>query len=153
MKDTRREFIQKALAVAISSQFAMHAVAQGRSSSKSTDSEGAAADPLEGASAQTFEPWIGSSFRASLKNAFVGTLTLVAVDGAKDEEALGVPSARGAAITTFALRFRKVGAPLAQATYTLEHDWLGTFSLLLVPSGLRGSTSTSSAVFTLLKVR
>jgi hypothetical protein len=32
----------------------------------------------------------------------------------------------------------------------LAHDWLGTFPLFLVPSGLAGPTSTCMAVFTML---
>jgi hypothetical protein len=56
----------------------------------------------------------------------------------------------GPAITSFSLRFRKTGVALPQGTYTMDHDWLGTFPLFLVPAGKSGSQSTYTATFSVL---
>jgi hypothetical protein len=118
---------------------------------------------LDGISMQTFEPWIGSTFRISLNNKSKGSLVLLSVNDmtaeTKDTAGSSIPvgpigpvrrSLSGPAMTSFALHFRGSGAALAQDTYMLSHDWLGTLPLLLVPSGLSGSRPTCTAVFSLL---
>ena len=152
MDSTRRHFLQRAAGVALCAQFPFHGIAQNRSAGDDRRPENEAPDPLAGVSAEAFEAWIGSRFRATLNRRPAGILTLVSVTAA---ESPTVPSsARGPAaapaVTSFSLRFSKVGAPLIQATYTLEHEWLGAFQLLLVPSGLRTTPATCTAVFTLL---
>ena len=54
--------------------------------------------------------------------------------------------------TSFSLLFRRSGAALPQDTYMLDHDWLGTFPLFLVPSGDITNSSTCTATFTLLSL-
>jgi len=115
---------------------------------------------FDGVSSQTFEPWIGSSFAVSLNSKPRGSLLLLSVDE-MNNQATDTPAGReivpqssrasqsaGTPTTTsFALHFQGSGAPLEQNTYTLSHEWLGTFPLLLVPSGLPGPQPTCTAVF------
>ena len=120
---------------------------------------------LKDASAQTFEPWIGSSFRISLDSRQLGSLVLVSVDetgtktpNSNDRWDSSAPplnrivTQQGAAapsMVTFSLHFQGSGKILPQDTYILSHDWLGTFPLFLVPSGPGGKTAYT-ATFTLL---
>jgi len=116
-----------------------------------------------GVSPATFEPWIGSRFRVSKKSKALGSLVLLSVnvvETAKPKVSAPVRFQDNSVsisrfvktleINTFSLRFRRSGSPLPQDTYTLDHNWLGTFPLFLVPSGLTGQTSTCTAIFALL---
>jgi hypothetical protein len=150
MHPTRRQFVCIAAGSAFCAQFPLRGIAQNRGSGGDRTAE--AEDPLAGVSAETFAAWIGSQFRATLKRQPAGTLTLLSVTTLEPKP--GTSSATKAvasrAMTSFALRFSKMGAPLSQETYTLEHDWLGTFPLLLVPSGTHTTPATCTAVFSLL---
>jgi hypothetical protein len=115
-----------------------------------------------GVSPATFEQWIGSRFRVSKKNRTQGSLVLFSVS------VIEIPKPRVSTpvtfqtnsvsifklvktpeINTFSLRFRRSGIPLPQDTYMLDHNWLGTFPLFLVPSGLTGQATTCTAIFSL----
>jgi hypothetical protein len=93
-------------------------------------------------STETFEQWIGSSFKLSLNGKLVDTLVLISVKKSNSPEALNgsrasrmvgkIPSASIApSISSFSLRFRGTGNALPQDTYTLTHSWLGAFPLFL----------------------
>ena len=160
MNPTRRIFLQNAALSVIAASLTPAAFAQ----TLVTDKNPAfAPDNLalfDGVSSQTFEPWIGASFRVSLNKQPRGSLVLLSVNEMNTEATgtLGSPeivtrigrvpqSANGPMTTSFALHFQGSGTPLEQNTYTLSHDWLGTFPLLLVPSGLHGQRPTCTAVF------
>jgi hypothetical protein len=167
MTPTRRLFIQNAAFSVIAATLFPAAFAQ-----KPPKSQGQTFNPddltaLDGVSMQTFEAWIGSSFRVSLNNKTLSQLVLLSVEemntGAKEESSAGQAVIRrtspvsqappGPAVTSFALRFQGSGAALKQNTYLLSHNWLGNFPLLLVPSGLSGSRPTCTAVFSMLDQR
>ena len=151
MYATRRQFVRLAAGIAFCTQFPLRGIAQNHGSigDQTTETE----DPLAGVTAETFAAWIGSQFRATLNRQPAGTLTLLSVTTVEPKP--GTTSVAkvvaSPAMTSFALRFSKTGAPLTQETYTLEHDWLGTFPLLLVPSGAHTTPATCTAVFTLLQ--
>jgi hypothetical protein len=168
MKSTRRLFLQGAALSALATGFPLSTLAQEllNSGAKGFDPEVLAI--FDGVSAQTFEPWIGSQFRVSLNNLQQGSLVLLSVEEAEARASVELtaepslenplhrigplPSTSNApAMTSFSLQFQRTGSPLRQETYMLSHDWLGTFPLLLVPSGLAGTPSTCTATFTLLK--
>ena len=148
MQPTRRQFVRIAAGIAICAQFPFRGIAQNRGSDVGRAPE--TEDPLAGMTAETFSAWIGSEFRATLKRQPAGTLTLLSVTTLepKPGTSSAVKAAASPATTSFALRFSKTGSPLTQETYTLEHDWLGTFQLLLVPSG---APAACTAVFNLLQ--
>jgi len=153
MHSTRREFFRKAASIGYCALFPLAGIAQSRKIHAGPYPAREGPDQLVGLTAETFEAWVGSQFRAVLNRKSAGTLTLVSVTTLDPK--LEIPSAakaaRSPAITGFALQFSKAGAPLLQETYTLEHDWLGTFPLLLVPSGAHTTPATCTAVFTLLR--
>ncbi len=156
MNSTRRKFLQQAVGVVLCAQIVLPGIAQTHNAGEARKLESETPDPLAGISAATFEAWIGSPFRATLNRKPMGALTLVSVTTLESSaaSALSARAAREAAsVSSFALKFSKTGAPLTQATYTLEHDWLGTLPLLLVPSGLRTTPATCTAVFSLLNPR
>ncbi|MGB6686747.1 MAG: hypothetical protein WBE76_02790 [Terracidiphilus sp.] len=108
---------------------------------------------------QSFEAYIGSGFRASLNSKPMGTLVLLSVEdmSTKTKDAPDSPAfarqtgqvlrpAREPA-ANFSLHFRGSEAVFPQDTYLLSHDWLGTFPLFLVPSGLSTRRPTCTAVF------
>jgi hypothetical protein len=156
MNPTRRKFIQQAAGVAFCAQIAFPGLAQSHNSGETRRLQSQASDPLAEVNAATFEAWIGSPFQVTLNRKPMGKLTLVSVTTLEPPTASAL-SARAAAaspaVSSFALKFSKTGAPLTQASYTLEHEWLGTFPLLLVPSGLRSAPATCTAVFSLLNPR
>ncbi len=164
MKSTRRQFLVAA-PIAISAASFRTLLAQ-----RNPNPQGRSFDPdslsiLKDASAQTFEPWIGSSFRISLDSRQLGSLVLVSVvetgtktPNSNDRWDSSAPplnrivTQQGAAapsMVTFSLHFQGSGKILPQDTYILSHDWLGTFPLFLVPSGPGGKTAYT-ATFTLL---
>ncbi len=172
MGSTRRNFLQRAVLSAFAVNFPLSALTQ-----KVLSHPGKSFDPetlgiFKGVSCQTFEPWIGSRFGVSLNNMPQGSLILVSVDDADSEtgpttsaETKEEPyrantvlrigpisgSSKVSAISSFSLHFQRIGNALPQDTYMLSHDWLGTFPLFIVPSGLFGAQSTCAAIFALLK--
>jgi hypothetical protein len=161
MTPTRRFFLKGSLTAALASKLFPIAFAQQlfESQVRASDTENSPA--FDGVSRQDFERWIGSSFRLSLNNKQLGSMVLVAVkeidnagvvDNITASHMVGrVPRyLSGPSIDCFSLRFRKTGNALPQGTYTLDHDWLGTFPLFLVPSGAHGGRSTYTATFTIL---
>lgn len=172
MNSTRRLFLQKAALSIVAVNFPLSAFCQKllNSQTKGFDPETLAI--FNGVSSQTFEPWIGSRFRVSLNNKPRGSLVLLSVDDADSETGSETSagtkqepyrantvrrigpvsgSSKESAITSFSLHFQRVGNALPQDTYMLSHNWLGTFPLFIVPSGLSGAQSTCTAIFTLLK--
>jgi hypothetical protein len=170
MKPTRRLFLQSAALSALATGLPLSAFAREllNTGTKGFDPEVLAI--FDGVSAQTFEPWIGSKFGVSLNNLHQGSLVLQSVKEAEAEAGANAELAAGPYLestfrrvsplpgtsnappmTSFSLQFQRTGSPLRQETYMLSHDWLGTFPLLLVPSGLAGTPSTCTATFTLLK--
>jgi hypothetical protein len=165
MRPSRRHFLQETALSILAAQIPFSAFAQ-----KISGNQGKEFDPenlaiFDRVSAQTFEPWIGSNFRIRLNNKPMGVLVLDSVN------VLDTPTATASATTppahrvlsmheppktpittSFSLLFRRSGAALPQDTYMLDHDWLGTFPLLLVPSGEITNPSTCTATFTLLSV-
>jgi len=114
---------------------------------------------LDGLTRQSFEAWIGSGFRASLNRKPMGSLILLSVEDESPnirDGSNGEASARPVGqvlrpgrepAANFSLQFRASGAALPQDTYLLSHDWLGTFPLFLVPSGLSTRRPTCTAIF------
>jgi len=163
MNSARRLFLQNAALSVAAASLAPSVFAQKLLSSQPQMFSQENLTALDGISMQTFEPWIGSTFRVSLNNKSKGSLVLVSVNdmttetkdaGSSSIAAVPVGPVRRSlsepAMTSFALHFRGSGAALSQDTYMLSHDWLGTLPLLLVPSGLSGSRPTCTAVFSLL---
>jgi hypothetical protein len=162
MSQTRRLFLHNAAFSAVAAGLFPTAFAQELLNRRSETFSREDLAVLDGVSMQTFEPWIGSRFLVSLKKKPLGSLILLSVDkidppaddsaGSTNGAHQSGPVPRpGPAVTSFAIRFRRPGKPLPQDTYTLSHDWLGKFPLLLVPSGLTGPNSTCTAVFSLLE--
>ena len=164
MKPTRRLFLQNAALSAIAATLPTAAFAQKLLTDQNKTFAPEALALLDGISSRTFEPWIGSTFQVSLNNKPMGSLVLLSVEEtdteAKDASAspemglrigpvrqpVNVPT-----MTSFSLHFQGAGTALKQNTYTVSHDWLGTFPLFLVPSGLSGMQPTCTAVFSLLE--
>lgn len=156
MSPTRRLFLQNATLATIAANLPFRAFAQNQViSEKGVEPE--SLTPFDGVSRQTFEPWVGARFLVSLNQKSMGSLVLLSVDdldpGTKTTpDSAGMPIkggsvTRASTITGFSLQFKRTGTPLRQDTYLLSHDWLGTFPLFLVPSGLFGVESTCTAVF------
>jgi len=163
MNPARRLFLQNAALSVAAASLAPSVFAQKLLSSQPQMFSQENLTALDGISMQTFEPWVGSTFRVSLNNTSKGSLVLVSVNDMTTEtqgaagSSIAPGSVRpalrslgGPATASFALHFRGSGAALSQDTYMLSHDWLGTLPLLLVPSGLLGSRPTCTAVFSLL---
>ena len=163
MSSTRRLFLQSAAFSMIAANLSRFAFAQKLLNRRPGDFDSESLAIFNGVSRQTFEPWIGGRFSVSLNNKSLGSLVLLSVDDidTTQEEVSDSTSAvftagralrsfNQPAINSFALRFQRMGNALPQDTYMLAHDWLGTFPLLLVPSGLSGPVSTCTAVFTFL---
>lgn len=160
MKSTRRLFLQETGLLALATVLPTAVLAQSSDALNPTFSEENLAG-LKNLSAATFEPWIGSRFSISLNGVSKGWLLLTAVDSPSAPKAADLlekpadwngpraTSGNTPEVTSFALRFERTGTPLVQETYLLEHDWLGKFPLLLVPSGLAGSKTTCTATFSL----
>jgi hypothetical protein len=142
MSQSRRNFIQSA-ALTVLGSAAFPAFSQS-AESKTFNQENLIL--LDGASQQTFEPFIGSVFSVYSEDKAMGSMKLVAVTeltpAKKPNGMTSSPTVNG-----FALRFRGTGASLPQGVYTLKNGAMGGISLLLVPSGMAGSPTTYSAVF------
>jgi hypothetical protein len=156
MMPTRRSFLQQAAVVALASSAPLRAFADDPerelTASERIGLETMASDPEE-----TFSRWIGSAFRVRLRGKAKGTLVLSSVesnvfphpesDRAQHVTGLGsteVP-VRVAELKATMLHFQRKSSWLEQDAYTLDHDWLGTFDLVLVPSAAQGGPSTCSA--------
>jgi hypothetical protein len=174
MKPTRRLFLQNASLTVIATSLLPAALSQKHLNEEEDTFSQENLAALDGVSMQTFAAWIGSSFHVTLNRKPLGSLVLLSVqdfgqDGSKNEskeaEHARDASDRPAAVrwigpqpqpldespvTSFALHFKGAGAALPQDTYLLSHDWLGTFPLFLVPSGLSTRRPTCSAVLSLL---
>jgi len=163
MSPTRRMFVRNAALSAIAARFLPAAFASDRSGDRNETFSEENLVPLISASMKTFEPWIGSRFQISLNRNPKGSLVLVSVEdlsakareelnSAGDFHRIGPAPLPGdeSSVSSFALHFRGSGTALPQETYLLSHDWLGTFPLLLVPSGLSTRRPTCTAVFTLI---
>jgi hypothetical protein len=161
MNPTRRSFLHGAALAVLTSTLSPLALAQRRLESKSEVMDDEKLSIFDHASTETFEPWIGSSFKLSLNGKLVDTLVLISVKKSNSPEALnGSKGSRmvgkisgasiGPSISSFSLRFRGTGNALPQDTYTLNHSWLGAFPLFLVPSGKGGARSTYTATFNVL---
>jgi hypothetical protein len=130
-----------------------------------TTSELIGRETLWSATAATFEQWIGGKFGLKLKGMGWGSLVLTKVEGitsprsrkSPTEEAMPVEPRPGRVMVPevdgIYLVFKRAYTPLDQEAYTLDHDWLGTFDLLLVPSKNRHGTTFCTAVLTRLTGR
>jgi hypothetical protein len=104
-------------------------------------------DPLSYYTKATFMAHLNSKFRLRQGDSSSSVVTLVkVVDFAPSQGRVAV-KAGGQADNRecFSLVFSGVKS-LPQATYTVEHGSLGTFKLLLVPSGKAGGTPQLDAV-------
>jgi hypothetical protein len=165
MYPSRRRFLQEAALSILAAQFPFSAFAQKISGNQGKEFDAENLAIFDRVSPQTFEPWIGSNFRIRLNNKSMGVLVLASVnviDTATVTTSATTPPARDVLsmheppktpiATSFSLLFRRSGAALPQDTYMLDHDWLGTFPLFLVPSGDITNSSTCTATFTLLSL-
>lgn len=156
---SRRSFLQKSAMFAIATSASVPAFAGGGQDDLTTSQEigqqTIASDPQS-----TFEQWIDGKFRVSRGKTALGTLTLASVESeivprpAVSAQSLqpGVGTRPSGPLvqelrSTF-LEFSSKGGFLHQETYTFDHDWLGTFNLLLVPCPSRTHAITYLAVFT-----
>lgn len=161
MNPTRRSFLKRVVIATIATRISPLVFAQQQLENRSAVADAESPSVFDGVSPQTFERWIGGNFRLSLRNRQLGSAVLIAVKSINapatlDDAATGRMVGRvprrspGPAITSFSLRFRKAGVPLPQDTYTIDHDWLGTFPLLLVPAGTNGGQPIYTATFSVL---
>lgn len=161
MNPTRRSFLQRVVVTTFAMRFSSLVFAQQQLENRSVAVDAESPSVFDGVSPQTFERWIGGNFRLSLRDRQLGSAVLVSVKSINTPAALDDSTASrmvgrvprrsvGPAITSFSLRFRKAGVPLPQDTYTIDHDWLGTFPLLLVPADTSGGQPTYTAIFSVL---
>lgn len=160
MKPTRRSFLQKSAMFAIATSASIPAFARGEQDdltiSQEIGQQSLASDPQS-----TFEKWIDGEFRISWQNSALGSLTLASVESrlfpqnstpevASRQPVTGSrpsgPLVQEVRSTT--LQFGWNRGFLRQETYTLDHDWLGTFNLLLVPCASMTKPITYLAIFT-----
>lgn len=167
MTPSRRSFLRKAAMFAVTTSASIRAFSEGQER-ELTDSEQFGIQTLASDPQQTFERWTGGIFRVSWRGKRLGTVVLASVES-KDypqmqpiyfpqplpqQPRLGAP--RGAAVpmgprvaelrATY-LEFDRPRGYLPQETYTLSHDWLGTFNLLLVPKVPYSGAITYVATF------
>ena len=105
---------------------------------------GAEGDQLASLSRPDFAAVVNSTFEASTAKGIRAWMTLAAVDDLKapppeneDQFAVRWKGVRRPTPRTegFTLKFSAFTDPLPQDTYSLNHPTLGSFALLLVPSG------------------
>ncbi len=130
---TRRRFIEMGTLGAVSTAVALEGVSQltpallGAASPNQKQSGSGAL--LANATADTFLPWVGSTFDVYSKSPRPALFVLVEVKNSSS------PSGT-ASKPCFSLRFQALsGDSLPQGTYTFKHSVLGSFELLVVPSG------------------
>jgi hypothetical protein len=157
MSLTRRRFIETASLTMLATAALPAGLAQSAAKLSGTPFDPEKIAVLDGVSELTFKPFIGEGFAVIQANRKIGSLTLLSVTSAgsapespQAQSARSAPKHVGAPITSFSLRFKGSGAPLPQATYTLDQDSLGTFPLFLVPAGPGVNPQTYTATFTLL---
>lgn len=161
MTPSRRSFLKKAAIFAVTTSASVPAFAQARERDPATVEEFgrqtlACADPQE-----TFEKWIGGQFRVSQGARSFGTLVLASVQSTmfprtqEDEEKTGrrgyAPLSTGAHVPEVRatdLEFAPRKKYLPRGIYTVDHDWLGSFFLLIEPCLYPQGTLTYVAVFT-----
>lgn len=107
----------------------------------------------------TFERWIGGSFRVSLGGRAMGTMILASVNTTKFPAAppsngrVSPTPVGGISHTTNVQELKSTrlefthAAYLPQDVYTLDHDWLGSFNVLLVPDVPYSGDITYAATF------
>jgi hypothetical protein len=145
MSKSRRHFMQAAgMTLLASSAFPAFSQSELKAEVKKTF------DPdnltlLDSGSKELYERYLGLKFSVSVDTKPVGSMTLIEV---KDLPVTKPPAGYVPAqeVTGYSLRFRGYGTPLPQDVYTLHNPSLGSVSLLLVPSGLPGSSTTYSAI-------
>lgn len=117
---------------------------------------------MNSATGQDWERWIGGSFKVTWNGMKVGTLILESVEtsthpASKTNQPQSqvmpfMPRMQESTIVqetvSTILTFRTTGKPFIQEVYTLQHDWLGTFDLLLVPGSPPTAGSKYTAVIT-----
>jgi len=158
MSLTRRRFIESASLTLLASAALPTAFAQRASGLKDDTFKLEDLTVLESASEERFKPLIGESFAVLQANRRLDSLTLLSVTAAAPPPPASkvLKAGRAArfpaqAVSSFSLRFQGSGASsLAQGTYTLKSDILGSFPLFLVPGGTDVSPHTYTAVFSLL---
>lgn len=160
MAPSRRSFLQNAAIFAVTTSASIRSLAA-QNKHELTTSEEIGLQTLAAEPQETFEPWTGGKFLARLGGINMGTLVLSSVvsttypDNGEDQTKAGNSHGRGLPrgvevleVTATLLEF-VTGAPyLPPATYSLEHDELGTFDLLLDPCVYPQGTITYVAVFT-----
>ena len=155
MATPRRDFLKSAFmsiaAAGLVSQSARFAFAQKGSKNRLKDSHGhfqlppqILSDPLFHFTRATFEPYLGSEFRASVGPYKTVILTLVKVEDRRPQaRQKGGLRMEG---DCFLLLFQASGKLSdLQQTYVLQHEALGQFSLFLVDAGEKGQDPYYSA--------
>jgi hypothetical protein len=168
MSLTRRRFIETASLTLLASAALPNVFAQTGHDPKDDTFDSDRLTIFYGVSPLTFKSLIGESFKVSSENRSLASWELLSVteedptkpaanmDGepVKSQAKLPIvgrqpkPSKQTSRI--FSLRFQGRGTPLPQGTYTLHHDALGSFPLLVVPTRPAGSPMTYLAIFNLL---
>lgn len=152
MTSSRRSFLHKAAVFAAITVASTTGFAQSERRELTTNErfglQTLASDPQE-----TFEPWIGGKFRLSLWGKSLGTLVLASVESSffpRTQPGMNpmFMSAPVRELKSTILEFTYGGKILPQETYTLTHDWLGTFNLLVEPCLYPDGTVTYIAVMT-----
>lgn len=172
MSATRRSFLAKAAAAAVVvSSGSLKTWAQ-KGQRELTTAEMIGRETVESATPQTFEQWVGSVFKIKLQGTRWGVLRLAKVESKiyppppatatsssapsaaspnVSQSALpAIPTAWGPGtvpeVQSTILWFTHAHVPLPQEVWTLEHDWLGTFDLLLAPDRARHGMNYCFAV-------
>ncbi len=158
MPPTRRSFLLQTATVALATSTSMGALAQ-RRLQELTTSERIGLDTMAADPAETFSKWVGGAFRITLRRAHMGTIQLARVETTyypprKPSTNAQVPGpatpepVNPFEITSVMLHFKRTALRIEQEVYTLDHDWLGTFDLLLVPCAPHKGSTTCTAVIT-----
>jgi|SRR5579872_847055 len=154
MKVDRRSFIQQGAAIAVLAAASPLGTFAGQHSTRLQAGAASAAmnDTLSQHSLRSFMPWIGSAFKAYTDPENAMWMTLVdAADSSLTEQKVQpqgavaghaqhsiAPPRPNTHIKTESFTLRFQGLPeriFEQSTLTFEHHILGTFEMLIVPSG------------------
>jgi hypothetical protein len=160
LKSTRRLFLKETGLVTVAALLPVSAFSQERLTAETNAFDPENLSRLDGITAETFDKWVGSTFRVSLDGQSMGSLLLSKVETVEPQTDASLPPgaewigrritpAAGVELTSFLLIFKRTGSMLPQQTYMLDHKWLGRFPLLLVPAGTKGRTLVAS--FSVLK--
>lgn len=164
MSPSRRSFLGKAAAAAVVTATSRSLLAQDEQAREIAKQVGGLT--LATSTPQTFEQWIGATFALSQGAVSLGTVELVKVEsdmyphpklGPQGSAVAPLPAMTSIRVggvggntvpqvQTTILWFKRTKTQLKQGVYTLEHDWLGTFDLLLTPSRPRKGWTYSFAV-------